>query len=51
MLSQEDEQQRPYEIFIRKEEKRFKGFTVIISENEWVRRKTQPPFNGKTVRQ
>ncbi|CAD8199220.1 unnamed protein product [Paramecium octaurelia] len=48
---QEDESNKIFEIFIRKEEKQFKGFTLIVSENDWVRRKAQPPNSGNLVRQ
>ncbi|CAK89274.1 unnamed protein product (macronuclear) [Paramecium tetraurelia] len=51
LTQQEEDQNKPYEIFIRKEEKHFKGFTLILLENEWVRKKTQPPTNGKTIKQ
>ncbi|CAK67167.1 unnamed protein product (macronuclear) [Paramecium tetraurelia] len=50
LTQQEEDQNKQYEIFIRKEEKQFKGFSLILLENEWVRKKTLPPTNGKTVR-
>ncbi|CAD8211408.1 unnamed protein product [Paramecium octaurelia] len=51
LTQQEEDQNKQFEIFIRKEEKQFKGFSLILLENEWVRKKTQPPTNGKTIRQ
>lgn len=45
-----EENSNEYELFVKREENQFKGFTLILSDNEWTRKKTQPPNQGPEMR-